>query len=222
MSPLSAHLLQYFGPNNNPTGNHNPSVPANPQCLRSIMGSAKSITTPPTTTRSLLATSTVAATRPAAMTRITRCSSFDSIGKMRAEFLTTSWTWTPNSTWVNDVRFGWNHYLRNTQTGDYLTPASTYGLNTGVTDPQLLRISPRHHRQFRLARPVAVPSRRETSAQGTITMSWITFPGLHGKHAFKFGGEILYLRTFFDQIPNGRGTFTFTGGTNVIPNGTAY
>ena len=45
---------------------------------------------------------------------------------------------------------------------------------------------------------------------------------LHGKHAFKFGGEMLYLRTFFDQIPNGRGTFTFTGGTNVIPNGTAY
>ena len=39
---------------------------------------------------------------------------------------------------------------------------------------------------------------------------------LHGKHAFKFGGEILYLQTFFDQIPNGRGTFTFTGGTNVM------
>jgi hypothetical protein len=30
------------------------------------------------------------------------------------------------------------------------------------------------------------------------------------------------LLTFFDQIPNGRGTFTFTGGTNVMPNGTPY
>ncbi len=146
---------------------------------------------------------------------------FDSIGKMRAEFLTTSWTWTPNSTWVNDVRFGWNHYLRNTQTGDYTTPASTYGMNTGITDPQLQGF------------PLITIANFNASAGGGAKSPRNFGPGndydvvdhvscLHGKHAFKFGGEMLYLRTFFDQIPNGRGTFTFTGGTNVIPNGTAY
>jgi hypothetical protein len=146
---------------------------------------------------------------------------FDSIGKMRAEFLTTSWTWTPNSTWVNDVRFGWNHYLRNTQTGDYLTPVTSYGLNTGVTDPQLQGF------------PLITISSFTSNAGGGPKSPRNFGPGndydvvdhvswLHGKHAFKFGGEILYLRTFFDQIPNGRGTFTFTGGTNVMPNGTAY
>ena len=140
---------------------------------------------------------------------------------MRAEFLTTSWTWTPNSTWVNDLRFGWNHYLRNTQTGDYLTPASTYGLNTGVTDPQLQGFPLVTITGFSSS-SVAVPSRRETSAQGNDydVVDHVSY--LRGKHAFKFGGEMLYLRTFFDQIPNGRGTFTFTGGTNAPTNGTVY
>ena len=58
-------------------------------------------------------------------------------GLLTAEFLTTSWTWTPNSTWVNDLRGGWNRYLRVVGVADGNTPASTYGMVTGITNPLL-------------------------------------------------------------------------------------
>jgi len=62
---------------------------------------------------------------------------FDTAGAVRAQFLTTSWTWVPNSTWVNDLRFGWNSYDKNSTVADLNTPASSYGINTGVTNPKL-------------------------------------------------------------------------------------
>lgn len=220
VSPLSAAMLQYFGPNNNP--NSNIILGPGQNTAFTINNVVGKVDYHPTdhhtftagyfygggdTTGGYDANYTLA--------------QFDSIGKMRAEFLTTSWTWTPNSTWVNDVRFGWNHYLRNTQTGDYLTPVTSYGLNTGVTDPQLQGF------------PLITIANFGSNAGGGPKSPRNFGPGndydfvdhvsyLHGKHAFKFGGEMLYLRTFFDQIPNGRGTFTFTGGKNVMANGTPY
>ena len=220
VSPLSAHLLQYFGPNNSPTGNliQGPGQPT----VFSINNGVGKMDYHPTDHHTFTAGYFYGGgdTTGGYDSNYT-LQQFDSRGTMRAEFLTTSWTWTPNSTWVNDVRFGWNHYLRNTQTGDFTTPVSTYGMNTGVTDPQL--------RGF----PLVIISNFDGSAGGGPKSPRNFGPGndydvvdhvswLHGKHAFKFGGEILYLRTFFDQIPNGRGTFTFSGSPNVIPNGTAY
>ena len=220
VSPLGAALLQYFGPNNNPTSNIILGPGQNTAfTINNVVGK---VDYHPTdhhtfTTGYFYGGGNTTGGYDSDYT----LAQFDSIGKMRAEFLTTSWTWTPNSIWVNDVRFGWNHYLRNTQTGDYLTPVTSYGLNTGVTDPQLQGF------------PLVTISNFNSMAGGGPKSPRNFGPGndydlvdhisyLHGKHAFKFGGEMLYLRTFFDQIPNGRGTFTFTGGTNVMSNGTAY
>ena len=148
-------------------------------------------------------------------TRATRSRSLIATGKMRAEFLATSWTWTPNSTWVNDLRVGWNHYLRNT--ADRRLPDALQRLRPQHRDyePTIAGIS-RHQRRLVSRRSVAVPSRRETSARVTITMSWITFPGCMANTPLNSAAEILYLHTFFDQIPNGRGTFTFTGGKYTL------
>ena len=50
------------------------------------------------------------------------------------------WTWTPNSTWVNDFRLGYVYY-RNSQgvVDENLIPSNPwpngYGMNTGVTNP---------------------------------------------------------------------------------------
>ena len=218
VNPLSAALLKYFGPNNN--ANSNIILGPGQNTAFTINNGVGKMDYHPTdhhtftvgyfygggdTTGGYDADYTLA--------------QFDSIGKMRAEFLTTSWTWTPNSTWVNDLRFGWNHYLRNTQTGDYLTPASTYGMNTGVTDPQLQGFPEVDIANFN-SYAGGGPKSPRNFGPGSDYDVVDHVSQLHGKHAFKFGGEILYLHTFFDQIPNGRGTFTFTGGTNVIPNGT--
>ena len=219
VNPLSARLLQYFGPNNNPTSNIILG-PGQPTSFTINNGVGK-MDYHPTDHHTFTAgyfygggDTTGGYDAPYTLAQ------FDSIGKMRAEFLTTSWTWTPNSTWVNDVRFGWNHYLRNTQTGDYLTPASTYGMNLGITDPQLQGF------------PLVTIANFGSSAGGGPKSPRNFGPGndydvvdhvswLRGKHAFKFGGEMLYLHTFFDQIPNGRGTFTFTTG-NAPTTGTVY
>ena len=58
-------------------------------------------------------------------------------GNMTAEFLTTSWTWTPNSTWVNDLRGGWNRFDRLVNVADYQTPVTSFGINTGLTASNL-------------------------------------------------------------------------------------
>ena len=51
-----------------------------------------------------------------------------------------SWTWTPNSTWVNDFRVGYVYMDDQTAYGDQNVLASNpwpsgYGMNTGVTNP---------------------------------------------------------------------------------------
>jgi hypothetical protein len=147
---------------------------------------------------------------------------FDIVGSLQAEFLTTSWTWTPNSIWLNDLRFGWNHYLRNTQTGDYKTPASTYGMVTGVTDPQLLGFPTITINGFSNLGGSNRSPRNFGPGNDYDVVDHASY--FRGKHAFKFGGEILYLHTFFDQIPNGRGTFNFGNappanpiGANITP-----
>jgi hypothetical protein len=53
----------------------------------------------------------------------------------RAQALSTQWTYTPSSQWVNEFRFGYTRYTLSITPGDQSTPASGYGLYTGVTNP---------------------------------------------------------------------------------------
>ena len=126
---------------------------------------------------------------------------FRSLGSMTSSFLTTSWTWTPNSNWVNDLRFGWNLFDRIDNTADYQTPVTSYGINTGVTDSML--------QGFPL-----ISVKGLTGMGGDSRAPKDSGPGndydvvdhvsfLHGNHDFQFGGEILTFRAFFDEISNG-------------------
>jgi hypothetical protein len=135
---------------------------------------------------------------------------FETIGDMSAQFLTASWTWTPNSTWVNDLRGGWNHYNRTTNVGDYQTPASTYGLNTGVTASNLQGLPNITFADFSsLGGDVNSPKAFGPASDYDL-VDHISY--LHGKHAFKFGVEALYYNAFFDQVSAGRGQIFFNGG----------
>src|SRR5580693_4829325 len=53
----------------------------------------------------------------------------------RAQVVGGSWIWAPNARLVNEARFGYNRLYQPTLPGDLNTPASAYGLNTGVTGP---------------------------------------------------------------------------------------
>ena len=53
----------------------------------------------------------------------------------RAQVVGGNWIWTPSARWVNEARVGYNRLYQPTLPGDINTPASAYGLNTGVSGP---------------------------------------------------------------------------------------
>jgi hypothetical protein len=131
--------------------------------------------------------------------------------KLRAQFVTTSWTWTPNSTWVNDLRFGWNQHQRIDHVDDINTPLSTYGINTGVTDPLLggfptIQLGSDFSQ---LGGDQNLPKDYGPSKDYDV-VDHVSF--LRGKHAFKFGAETLFIRPYLGNHTGGRGVFTFSGG----------
>lgn len=136
---------------------------------------------------------------------------FRSIGRLRTQFVTSSWTWIPSSAWVNTARVGWTYYNRPVFPFDHNTPPTAYGINTGVTNP------------FVYGMPgITVTGLTPSVGAGT---NWPNPRGpnsnydfvdqvsyLRGKHAFKFGGEVLVSRVFNGPENNARGSFSFKGG----------
>ena len=129
----------------------------------------------------------------------------------RAQVVGGSWIWTPNARLVNEARFGYNRLYQPTLPGDLNTPASAYGLNTGV-------------------------SGAFTGGLPRIGFGGYFFPGLGGfkwpkfqgpdavtqfvdhisytagKHALRFGGEMHYNKVTNAAYGNARGSITFLGG----------
>jgi hypothetical protein len=143
---------------------------------------------------------------------------FRSLGTLRAEFVTTSWTWTPNSTWVNDLRFGWDHHHRAVSTFDNQSTPNSYGINTGVTNPILGGFPTINVGNFsQLGGDNNLPKGLGPSSVYDL-VDHISF--LRGKHAFKFGGEMLYFHAPYGSFSAGRGVFNFVDGDlPTLPNG---
>jgi len=136
---------------------------------------------------------------------------FRSLGTLRAEFVTTSWTWTPNSTWVNDLRVGWDHHHRVVKTFDNQSSAASYGMNTGITDPNLGGLPTIHVGGF----SQMGGDHNEPKGYGPSSVYDLVdhVSYLSGKHALKFGVEILTFHAPFGNFSGGRGEFFFNGGS---------
>jgi Carboxypeptidase regulatory-like domain len=126
-----------------------------------------------------------------------------------------AWTWTPNSTWVNDVRFGDVYFDNSTLLGDRnMLPSnpypSGYGMPTGVTNPAFGGLPEMTFTGFTgvLGSGTRGPSTRgpEGSANLVDNVSY-----LHGKHSFKFGFE--YVDIIYDGIASDQaeGQIKFSG-----------
>ena len=120
-----------------------------------------------------------------------------------------AWTWTPSSTVVNELRVGYAHFHQTYDSVDANVNPLAYGINTGVTDPRFfgfpfIRINPFSSGNFRLGG------------------NWPKHPGptgsldildsvslLRGKHAFKFGGEIIQNTADVFVTANGKGSIRF-------------
>ncbi|HEY6302336.1 MAG TPA: carboxypeptidase regulatory-like domain-containing protein [Terriglobales bacterium] len=127
----------------------------------------------------------------------------------RAQVAGGSWVWTPNPRWVNEARFGYNRLYQPTLPGDLNTPASSYGLDTGVVGPDtggLPRIS--FGGYF-----TGLGGFKWPKFQGpdSITQFIDHVSYTAGKHSIKFGGELHYNDVTNAAYGNARGSITFLG-----------
>ena len=137
----------------------------------------------------------------------------------RAQVVGGNWIWTPNPRWVNEARFGYNRLYQPTLPGDLNTPASAYGLDTGVSGPftgGLPRIG------FAGAFVPGLGGFKWPKFQGpdSITQFIDHVSYVKGNHSLKFGGELHRNDVNGGAFGNARGSITFLGGV-ALPASTA-
>ena len=121
-----------------------------------------------------------------------------------------NWTWTPNSQWVNEARFGYVYDNKANLAQDHNVPATAYGINTGVTDPLRFGMPQINVAPFNsLGGGVNWPKFQgpDSVLQGSDYVSY-----LRGKHAFKFGGEIRHASVNEGSFRGSKGQIFFNGG----------
>ena len=132
----------------------------------------------------------------------------------RAQVAGGSWIWTPNARWVNEARIGYNRLYQPTLPGDLNTPASSYGLNTGVSGPNtggLPRIG------FGGYFFPGLGGFKWPKFQGPDSITQFVDHLSHpvGAHTIRVGGELHYNKVANAAYGNSRGSITFLGGNAI-------
>jgi Carboxypeptidase regulatory-like domain/TonB dependent receptor len=121
-----------------------------------------------------------------------------------------SWNWSPNSRWTNVARLGYVYDDKYSFSNDNETPATAYGINTGVTDPLLYGMP-----QISVSGFTALGgSSGEPKFQGPAVV-WQGIDNvyyLHGKHAFAFGVELRHNSVKEGGYQGGKGQVSFGTG----------
>lgn len=124
----------------------------------------------------------------------------------RAQAVSGHWAWTPSSSWANELRGGFTHYVLQIIPND---TTFKYTINTGVSNPLLsgipnIRISGftelgAFHNFPKLVGPDKVYDFIDQVSN------------LRGKHSFKFGGELRRDLVHQATYRGGRGRISFPG-----------
>jgi hypothetical protein len=127
----------------------------------------------------------------------------------RAQVVGVSWVWTPSPRWVNEARVGYSRLYQPTLPGDLNTPASSYGLNTGVSGAftgGLPRIG--FGGVF-----TGLGAFKWPKFQGpdSITQFVDHISYTAGNHSIKFGGDMHRNQVTNAAYGNARGSVTFLG-----------
>ena len=131
-----------------------------------------------------------------------------SVADTKIQVMGVNWTWTPNSSWVNEVRFGYNRYWQSDNVADDTTSAADYGLNTGVTDSRLLGfpeidIGSLFVMGGNSSWPLFTAPTRTYQAVDDVSFT-------HGRHTIRFGGEFRHGGSDVFRARRGRGRLVFT------------
>jgi Carboxypeptidase regulatory-like domain len=118
-----------------------------------------------------------------------------------------TWTYIPDSHWVNQARFGVMWMNRFTLNADSNVPASTYGIFTGVTSPgSLPQIVVGGFNALGGSPGWPIYQGPDVVYQGLDYVSY-----LHGNHNFKFGGELRRNIVDLAQTGPAKGQIKFLG-----------
>ncbi|MGO8984428.1 MAG: carboxypeptidase regulatory-like domain-containing protein [Terriglobales bacterium] len=127
----------------------------------------------------------------------------------RAQVVGASWAWTPSPRWVNELRFGYNRLYQPTLPGDINDPASSYGLDTGVSGPNTGGL-PRVSFGGYFTGPGGFKWPKFQGPDDVIQIiDHVSYTA--GKHSFKFGGELHRNNVTNAAYGNSRGSITFLG-----------
>jgi hypothetical protein len=134
----------------------------------------------------------------------------------RAQVVGGSWIFTPSPRWVNEARFGYDRLYQPSLPGDLNAPASSYGLNTGVSGPNAGGLPRIGFAGFFFP---GLGGFKWPKFQGpdSITQFIDHISYTAGKHALKFGGEIHRDYVSGGAFGNARGSITFLGGNTPDP-----
>jgi hypothetical protein len=145
---------------------------------------------------------------------------------IRAMSITASWVYTPSSTVVNEARFGYDRVSFNFVNVDVGVPASSYGVNTGVTNPLAGGLPSIVIAGFGNGGTPVIGTAFNRPQYFTPNPYWDVQDSvsiLRGKHSIKVGGEFAHLEADAQVLNNGRGRFNFLGGGigGTLPNSTS-
>ena len=147
----------------------------------------------------------------------------------RSQAASGDWAFTPNSTVVNEVRFGYAHYYQtffgtdaSQNPANYNFNGQTYEIPTGINPAGYNGVSYGGAPDIRFQGFYAFPS-------NGIGVGWPKVVGpdgvfelldhvsiLKGKHAFKFGGEFIYNNSATNETANAKGQIRFSSLTNFF------
>jgi hypothetical protein len=103
----------------------------------------------------------------------------------RSQVFGVNWIRTISPTWINEARFGYSRFFQPSQTVDHDVNPTTYGINTGVTNPEYFGLGTIQTKGF------APLGQSYLKIQGPDQVFQFSDSVSHtiGKHALKFGAE---------------------------------
>ena len=127
-----------------------------------------------------------------------------------------NWVWTPNLRWINEAHYSFGSFNEAILTLDHNVNPTTYGINTGVTNPVLFgmpRINPGTDEFNYMGGNSGWPLETTPSK----TQNWsdkVSHTG--GKHVMSFGGQFGNGNVDYYRATYGRGRVDFSDLTDFI------